>query len=370
MIKILAIFILIFSCSDNFGQDYNRFKSKRDHSGEIILIATSIDQFATAGEDKSVVVYDYNGTILYKFQAFDGDINSMSFVSNSLLLGITEMINGEFQRHIIKCLDSIGNVKYELVDTTLTQEYVDYIFSKNSTGIRNAIDGALNTWPGLGIKKELDAPQVVRGLSHVEMIQSIAVSPDANTIVSIDKFNTLKMWKSGKIHNSLQITNKKKDTEIYFLTDSTIFISPNIILNTNSMSYQVIQGFDKYSSIPFDEMIYFHFDYNAESRQEKLYNTKTAASIDFIQDKFYTLSATRSRESLALLGVDGLIRVIDKDGQLLSTFGRDRNELITFRGEKIKLFSKIIEIGFSPNGQYIISGDENGKVIIWKYKQV
>lgn len=93
---------------------------------------------------------------------------------------------------------------------------------------------------------------------------------------------------------------------------------------------------------------------------------ETSISKEFDLKNYYTITGTCSYDKLALLGVDGLIRVINKEGELLSTFGKDRNELMTFRGEKIQLFSKINSIGFSPSGQYIISGDENGKVIIWK----
>jgi len=94
----------------------------------------------------------------------------------------------------------------------------------------------------------------------------------------------------------------------------------------------------------------------------------TSNSKEFDLKKYYTITGTPSHEKLALLGVDGLIRVINEQGDLLSTFGKDRNEIMTFRGERIQVFSKINSIGFSPNGQYIITGDEDGKVIIWKFE--
>lgn len=115
-------------------------------------------------------------------------------------------------------------------------------------------------------------------------------------------------------------------------------------------------------------MIYFHFDYNIDSRKEKLYNINNSETKEFDSKEYYTFFASKSNEKLALLGFNGLIKVINKEGELLTTFGKDRNEWTSFRGEKFKLYSKICKIGFSPNGQYIISGDENGKVSIWKNK--
>lgn len=256
-----------------------------------------------------------------------------------------------------------------MIDTTFTQEFVDDYYKQNTSGEHNAISNLRNAYPDLNIKKELDRPQVRNGLSHFELVQDIEVSPNSKTIVSIDKFNILKIWdKNGEILNSLQITNNKKDTEVYFISDSTLLVTPNIILNIHNKNHKIIDGFEKHKSIAFDKMIYFYFDYNNESRPEKLYNLETTNVKNLNLKLYYTLNASRSRNRLALLGVDGLIRVINKNGDIISTFGKDRNEINTFRGEKINSFSNICQIGFSPNGEYLISGNENGKIIIWKYE--
>lgn len=258
-------------------------------------------------------------------------------------------------------------VIYELIDKRLTQEYTNVSFENNVTSVRNAIASIEATFPELDINNDLEVPQVSRGISHIELVQSITVSPNNKTIASIDKFNILKTWdQNHNVQHSFKILNNKKDTDIYFRSDSTIFIEPNIILNIRDTSVQIIQGFAKYSSVPFNSSIYFHFNYNNESRPEKLFNMETANSKTFDSKSHYTIAGTCSYERLALLGVDGLIRVMNKDGVLISTFGKDRNEIMTFRGEKIQLFSKICSIGFSPSGKYLISGDENGRVNIWK----
>jgi len=369
MYKTLLILFLFSTYS--FGQEFKKVVSKNKHSDEIIAIATNDEFFATCSYDKSLIVWDYHGKVVFKYKLADGKINSMSFMknSNSLLVGLTIKDNSEIKSHIIKCLDISGSLKFELVDTSLTQEQVDTYYEQNTTSVQNAISYVSDKFPELNIKKEIGTPQTKYKLSHFDLVQDIEVSPNNTSIASVDKFNILKIWDtSGKIINSYQIINNKKDTELYYLSDSTLFITPNLILDLETLNIKSISGFEKYSSIPFGDMIYFYFDYNNESRPEKLYNIKTSRLKEFDNKKYYTLFASKSNDKLALLGVNGLVSVINKDGELLSTFGKDRNELTTFRGEKFKLFSKICKIGFSPNGQYIISGDEAGKVIIWGIK--
>jgi WD40 repeat protein len=371
MSRILTLLITLFTCSYNYGQDFKKHQSESKHTDKIISIATSDSLFATSSYDKSVIVWDYHGKIIYRFKVADGKINSLSSIpnSNALLIGITEMSGGKIRRHIIKCLNALGRVEYELIDKRLTQEYVNVSFESNVTGVRNAIASVKEAFPELDVKNDLEVPQVSRGISHIELVQSITVSPGNRTIASIDKFNILKTWDQN--HNVLQsfrIVNNKKNTNIYFRSDSTIFIEPSIILNIKDTSTQIIQGFERYSGIPFNSAIYFYFNYNNDSRPEKLFNLETAKSKTFDSRSHYTITGACSYDRLALLGVDGLIRVINTEGDVISIFGKDRNEVMTFRGEKIQLFSKICSIGFSPSGKYVISGTENGKVNMWKFE--
>lgn len=371
MNKTKILIILILSCSNSFGQEFEKYKSKQKHSDKIIGIATNDDFFATSSYDKSLIVWNYEGKVIYKYKLTDGKINSMEFVQNSssLLVGLTIKDNSEVKSHIIKCLDISGTLKFELIDTTLTQEQVDNYYKENTVSVQNAISNVSDRFPELDIQKEIGTPQTKNRLSHFELVQDIDISPNNISIASIDKFNILKIWDSnGKFIKKSNIVNNRKDTEIYYLSDSTLFITPNIILDIETFNFNTISGFEKYASIPFGEMIYFHFDYNIDSRKEKLYNITNSELKEFDSKEYYTFFASKSKDNLALLGFDGLIRVINQNGELLSTFGKDRNEWTTFRGEKFKLYSKICKIGFSPNGQYIISGNENGKVIIWKNK--
>lgn len=367
--SVLTLLFLSSICLCTYGQNYLKHQSKLKHSEEITSIAASDTQFATCSADKSVIVWDYNGKVIYRYKLQDGKIHALAFIadSNFLLVGLKEITKDKTPRYVIKCLDNTGKLNYELIDTLLTQESVNYLFEQNSTGVRNAISVADRTFPVLNVKKDLEIPQVNKGLSHIEIIQSIAVSPDNNTIASIDKFNILKIWdRSQKIQKSFKVTNAKKDTRIFFQSNSSIFIEPNIFLNVADTSVQVVKGFEKFSSIPLNNSIYFHFNYFKESRPEHLFNRETGKSKVFDRETYYTIKTTRSKDKIALLGVNGLIKVINEDGELQSTFGQDRSELITLRGEKINLLSTIKTIELSPNGQYLISGDESGKVIIWK----
>lgn len=369
MSKLLTLFLLSVICPYSYAQGYKKHQSKFKHKAEIISIATSNTQFATSSDDKSVIVWDYNGNQIYRYKLPAGKIHALAFIANSnfLLVGLTETSKDKAPRHVIKCFDNSGKLQYELIDTQLTQESVNYLFEENSTGVRNAIGVTEQTFPLLNIQKELQIPQVSTGLSHIELIQSIAVSPDNTTIASIDKFNILKIWDQNQnIQKTFKVTNAKKDTQIYFQTNTSIFIEPNIFLNLADTSVQTIGGFEKFAGVPLNNSIYFHFNYNNDSRSEQLYNRATEKSKAFDSKAYYTLTATKSNDKFALLGVDGLIKVINEEGELLSTFGQDRSELITFRGEKIKLLSNIKTIGLSPNGEYLVSGEENGKITIWK----
>jgi WD40 repeat protein len=180
MSRVLVLSIILFTCSYNFTQDYRKHQSKTKHTDKIISIATSDSLFATSSYDKSVNVWNYNGKIIYSYKLTDGKINSLSFIpnSNSLLIGITEMNEPRIQRHIIKCLNNLEKIEYELIDKRLTQEYVNVSFEENVTGVRNAIHSVDATFPELDIKKDLEVPQVSREISHIELAQSITVSPE------------------------------------------------------------------------------------------------------------------------------------------------------------------------------------------------
>ena len=369
MYKTIVLLIFLLSICKSFSQDFKKYKSKLKHSNKIIGIATNDEFFATSSYDKSLIVWNYEGKIVYKYKLEDGEINSLEFTqnSNNLLVGLTIKNSSVIKRHIIKCLDISGTLKFELVDTTLTQEQIDNYYKENTTSVQTAISSVRDKFPELAIKKEIGTPQTKNRLSHFELVQDIEVSPNNTSIASIDKFNILKIWDSnGKFIKKTNIVNIKKDTEIYYLSDSTLFITPNIILDIETFNFKTISEFEKYASIPFGEMIYFHFDYNNDSRKEKLYNINNSEIKEFDSKEYYTFFASKSNDKLALLGFNGLIKVINKKGELLSTFGKNTNEWTTFRGEKFKRYSKICKIGFSPNGKHIISGDENGKVSIWK----
>jgi len=94
---------------------------------------------------------------------------------------------------------------------SITQGHVDVSFEKNVECVRNAIGSVEATFPELNIKKDLEVPQVSRRISHIELIQSIAISPDNKTIASIDNFNILKTWNQNQeIQSSFKILNNKK----------------------------------------------------------------------------------------------------------------------------------------------------------------
>jgi len=370
MNRLILLLSLILISKLTYGQEYKSIKTINKHSDKITVIATCTNYFATGSYDRSVIVWDYNGKQKFKYKVSEkGSINAISFLSdsNSLLVAITEDKADDCSRYVIKHFDLTGKIIEEFIDPTLSQEQVNQIYLEHNTGTINAELNASKAFPSLNIEPRFNIPQVKDKLSHQETIQDIKVSPNQQLMASIDKYNFLKIWRlSGKYIKSFQIKNNKKDTHIFFLSDTTLLVTPNIILNIENNNSHKIVGFEDYMATPLEDKVYFSFDYNDQSESEKLFDNKGLELKDISLSNNYSLCVTTSKDKFGLLGVDGLIRLLNANGKLLSTFGKDRNEEKTFRGKTIHLSSEINKIKFSPNGEYLISGDNNGKVIIWR----
>ncbi|MGL1884870.1 MAG: WD40 repeat domain-containing protein [Reichenbachiella sp.] len=365
LLAFLYLVTIAFTCS---SQGFRKVKSKIKHSGAVNIVSNSSEFFATAGKDGNLFIWDYSGKVVGNPQLMDVTINSIEFISNSnlLLVGLTETKQELTKRFVIKCFDNKGNEQFELIDSTLTQELTDNYYQENTKSVQSAIKSINQNFTELKTN-ELQSPEIDKGLSHFDLVQDIEVSPSGELIASIDKFNILKIWdKSGSFIKSMNIDNGKKNTEIYFLDEERLLISPNIILNIDSSNLEFIQGFEKYSGIPFSNSLYFYFDYNDNSRPEQIYNQNTSNIQKLDDTEFYTFNTSRSDNTLALLGFDRLIRVIKEDGSIISKFGKDRKLHTTFRGDKLTEFSNISCLGISPNGTFVVSGNEDGKVVIWK----
>lgn len=179
MYKFILLLVISLSYYKSFSQEFKKYKSKQKHSEKIIEISTNDGFFATSSDDKSLIVWNYEGKVVYQYKLAEGKINSMEFIpnSNSLLVGLTIKENSEIKRHIIKCLDIKGKLKFELIDTSLTQEQVDNYYKENGVGLQNAISTIRDKFPELDIKKEIVTPQTKNKLSHFELVQDIEVSP-------------------------------------------------------------------------------------------------------------------------------------------------------------------------------------------------
>jgi len=370
MNRLILLLSLILIGKLTYGQEYKQIKTINKHSDKITVIATSKNYFATGSSDRSVIVWDYKGKQKFKYRVSEkGSINALSFLSdsNSLYVAITEDKADDCSRYVIKHFDLTGKLINEFIDPTMTQEQVIQIYLEHNTREINAVLNASKAFPDLKIDPRLNIPHVKDKLSHQVTIQDIKVSPNQQLMASIDKYNFLKIWRiSGKYIKSFQIKNNKKDTHIFFLSDTTLLVTPNIILNIGNNNSHKIVGFEDYKATPLADKVYFSFDYNTQSESEKLYDITERELKDIGLHENYSICVTTSNDKFGLLGVDGLIRLLNTNGELISTFGKDRNEEITFRGKTIHLSSEINKIRFSPNGEYLISGDKNGKVIIWR----
>ena len=287
-LKTSLILLILALTFNSFGQGFQKLKSKVKHTTGAKIVSCSDDYFVTAGNSGDIYIWNYEGKILKKVVLDDAKINSIEVIPNSKkwLVGITTL---NPQRYIIKCFNTNAEELFELIDTTIDQIGIDQDYSDNNQSTKSAIKEVANNFPDLRLK-ELELPKVINGLSHIELIQDIEVSPDGRSIVSIDKYNILKIWNSsGELTNSMKIENGKKDTELYFFNSESLFISPAITLSINSGKFENLDGFEKYSGIPFSNFIYFY--YNDFSRPEKMYNLTTTETIDLNKEKFYTYSS-------------------------------------------------------------------------------
>ena len=360
--------LLLFFYSQIYSQDYKKEKSVFKHSEEINSIATTNDFFATSSIDKSVIVWNYKGKKIYKYKISKGKINALKFIpkSNVLLIATTEKKNKQ-NRHILKSIDIKGNLLKEFIDTTLTQPYVDSLFLANSNSVIKAKSSIINSFPSLNISENLNIPKVKHGLSHAEFIQSISIAPSNKFIATIDYFRTLKIWDlNGNIIYKNQIYNNKKKTNIFFISDTTLFITPNMTLNFESNNLEKVGDYEKFMTSPLNTKLYCYFDYDFATENEKVLDIKSG-SVNFVNSEdIYSIKTIASEKYFVNLGADRLIRVRSENGKTLTTFGKTKKESSIFRGKRLIKYSDITEIGISPNSDYIISGTRLGKIIIWK----
>ena len=221
-------------------------------------------------------------------------------------------------------------------------------------------------YPNMQTKSEINVPRVEDGLSHIERIQSLSISNDFKHFASMDKYNIFKIWDTnGQILNSFQVTNNKVNTDLYFINDSILLITPYILLNIEDYSFNILTDYQDFKqSIPVGNKIFYFSNIDIESSKLVDYSSDSTPAIDLQDSKCY--QASYSTNQFAFLGIDGLVRICDFNGQIKQKLGKDRTEVVETRDGSRVIFSKIEEIKLSPNGEYLITGDKYGKVIIWK----
>lgn len=364
------ILLLLFFCNQIYSQDYKKEKTIFKHSDEINSITTTKEYFATSSLDKSVIVWNYEGKKIYKYKIDNGKINTLKFIpkSNILLIAATEKI-GKKERFILKSFDIKGNLIKEFIDSTLTQSYVDSSYSKNSNSVIKANSTVVKSFPSLNLSPSLNIPQVKYGLSHIELIQSISISPNNKLIATIDYFRNINIWdlNGNKIYKT-QIYNNKKRTNIFFISDTALFVTPNINLNIKSNTLRKVGDYGAFMTLPLKSKLYCYFDYDNSTQNEKIVDITSNLEQTVDSKNVYSLRAISSENYFLNLGIDRLIRLRDENGKTIATFGKSKKESTRFRGKNLITYSNITEIGISPNSDYVISGTKDGKVTIWKNK--
>lgn len=368
--KYWILFSILFIGFGLNAQDFKPIKTIQKQTKEIITISTSNKYFATGSYDRNVFVYDYNGKKIFKYKNLDAVIGEVALHpdSNYLFISITETKAGVYERPVIKCFDlTTGQQIREFIDTTIMQEQINAFYEKNTTGVKNAMSQVENMFPQMQTKSKINVPRVEDGLSHIERIQSLSISDDFMHFASMDKYNILKIWDTkGNVLNSFQVTNNKVNTDLYFINDSILLITPNILLNITDYSSYVLPDYQDYNrSIPVNKKIFYFSNLDMEFSKLVDYSTDISNPIDIKDSKCYR--ASYSADKFAFLGIDGLVRICNFNGQVNQKLGKDRTETVGTRdGGSRLIFSEIEEIKLSPNGKYLITGDKFGKVIIWK----
>jgi len=369
--KYWIYFLILFSGLGLNAQDFKPIKSIQNQTKEIITISTSNNFFATGSYDRNVFVYDYNGKKIFKYKNLDAVIGEVVLHPDSsyLFLSITETKGGMFERPVIKCFDlTTGQQVREFIDTTITQEQVNTFYEKNTTGVKNAMAHVNSTFPNMQTKTVINVPRVEDGLSHIERIQSLSISNDFVHFASMDKYNILKIWDTkGSILNALEVKNSKVNTDLFFVNDSILLVTPNILLNIKDYSFNTLTGYQDFKlSIPVADKIFYFSNLDIESSKLVDYSNDSIRAIDIRDSKCYR--ASYCVDKFSFLGIDGLIRICDFNGEIKQKLGKDRTEVVeTINGSRV-IYSEIEEIELSPNGKYLITGDKYGKVIIWKTK--
>ncbi|WP_203255716.1 WD40 repeat domain-containing protein [Hyunsoonleella ulvae] len=361
--------LLFFFCSHIYSQNYKKEKNLHKHSAEINSITTTNDFFATSSSDKSVIVWNYKGKKIYEYKIKEGKINTLKFIpkSNILLVATTEKKNKKNKKYFLKSIDIKGNLLKVFIDSTLSQPYVDSLFLSNNKGVLKATSSINNKFTSLNVWKSLNIPSAKNGLSHSEYIQSISISPNNNLIATIDYYRNLKIWDlNGNIIYKSKIFNNKKRTNIFFISNTTLFITPNITLNFELNNLKKIEGYENFMTTPLNTKLYCYFDYHFPTENEKILDIKSG-SVNFIDSKnIYSIKTVTSKKYFVNLGADRIVRVRSENGKMLTSFGKTKKES-TFLGKKALIkYSDITEIGISPNSDYIISGTKSGKITIWR----
>jgi len=137
MNRLILLLSLIFLNKLTYGQEYKAIKTIHKHSAKITLIATSQNYFATGSDDRSVIVWDYNGKQQFKVRVSEkGSIDAISFLSDSksLMVALTERKANDCNRYIIKQFDLTGKLIKEFIDTSMSQEKVNKTYLEHNTG--------------------------------------------------------------------------------------------------------------------------------------------------------------------------------------------------------------------------------------------
>ena len=324
----------------------------KGHINEVVSASFSPTQnyVATASGDKTAVVYDFNGKVIFHLKGHAAFLRSVAFSNDGLFIATAS------DDKTIRLWDA-KNGQYISPFTGHTHAISSVTFIPNSEYLVSFADKEVFVWNRNGQK-------INQLKGHNDPITSVAASSYADNFFTGDESGVIRHWVIGNVIKKIDKKAHNGPIEALAFSKDGHFIATGAVDKTIKLwtkEGKLIRTFEG------------HFG-----------NIK---SLDFSQDGRYLLSG--SRDNVARLwrvgglpagilqGHQGSVyqALFMPDGQHIVSGSSDSTVRIwTYDGkEQAKLFdkryaSRISSVAYSADGLTVYSGGDNGIVVIWKKK--
>lgn len=243
------------------------------------------------------------------------------------------------------------------------------LFPKTGHLILSAsLDGTCKIWDVFG-----DRTVHQTYLGHNEAVRSINFDSIGSSFISSSFDKSMKLWDVATGKEKQSFTNKKMNYQARYIPyDDNLFISTcadNRLYQWDIRTGQICQEYN-YHLAACNAVLFFDkgrkFISTSDDKKILVWETEIPVPILYIQeqDMHSTPSVTihPSGDSFAAQSMNNTI---------VTYFCGDKvkqNKKKTFRGHLNSGYA--CQIGFSPNGKYMMSGDGKGKLHVWDWKSM